>query len=147
MAKITKYLEQIDNDLMTKLPCELTIPMSNYRLNDNLKINEAEENIWVSSLLSQIEYSDIVFNLILDYSIEIQIKNMEVYPKEKIVLKYDKGDMILTAPFETVEIKKQVSFGERLLGGREVYKNPEHILKRMMDVYGGSVSDLDLVHL
>jgi hypothetical protein len=147
MAKIGKYLTQPGNDLLTKLPCKVTIGMSSYRLNDNLQIKENEGLIWVNSLLSQIEYSDIVFNLILDYPVELQIKQMDYTPKEKIVLKYDTGDMILTVPFSTVEIKQQVSFGERLLGGREVYKDPEHLVKRLMDVYGGSISDLDLVHL
>ena len=71
---------------------------------------------------------------------------MEHIPKEKITLKYNVGQLILSIPFSTVEIKKQISFGERLLGGREVYKDPEHIIKRLMDVYG-AVSDLDLVHL
>lgn len=146
MAKISKYLEQADSDLIAKQPCQLTIGLSNYRMNDNIKINEAEGNIWVSSLISQIEFSDIVFNLILDYPVEVQIRNMEYTPKEKIVLRYDQGQLILTIPFSTVEIKKQISFGERLLGGREIYKNPEHIVKRLMDVYG-PVSDLDLVHL
>ncbi len=147
MAKLSKYLEQVDNDLIAKQPCELTIGLSNYRNNDNIKINEAEGNIWVNGLISQIEFSDIVFNLILDYPIEVQIRNMQHIPKEKIILRYDRGQMILTVPFSTVEIKKQISFGERLLGGREVYKSPEHLLKRIMDVYGGGVSDLDLVHL
>lgn len=147
MAKLGKYLTQAGNDLITNLPCAVTIGMSSYRLNDNLQIKEGEGIVWVNSLLSQIEYPDIVFNLILDYPVELQIKDMDYTPKEKIVLKYNKGDMILTAPFSTVEIKQQVSFGERLLGGREVYKDPEHLLKRLMDVYGGSISDLDLVHL
>jgi hypothetical protein len=147
MAKLRKYLTQPGNDLITNLPCAVTIGLSSYRLNDNLQIKENEGIIWVNSLLSQIEYSDIVFNLILDYPVELQIKEMEYVPKEKIVLTYGTGDLILTVPFSTVEIKQQVSFGERLLGGREVYKNPEHLLKRLMDVYGGKISDLDLVHL
>ena len=147
MAKLSKYLIQAENDLMTKLPCKITIGLSSYRLNDNLQIKEEDGIVWVTSLLSQIEYPDIVFNLILDYPIELQIKDMEYIPKEKIMLTYKAGDMILTAPFSTVEIKQQVSFGERLLGGREVYKNPEHLLKRLMDIYGAGVSDLDLVHL
>jgi len=147
MAKIGKYLSQPGNDLITNLPCKVTIGLSSYRLNDNLQIKESEGIIWVNSLLSQIEYPDIVFNLILDYPVELQIKSMDYTPKEKIVLTYERGDMILTVPFSTVEIKQQVSFGERLLGGREVYKDPEHLVKRLMDVYGGSISDLDLVHL
>jgi hypothetical protein len=146
MAKLSKYLTQTENTLVARLPCVVTIGLSDYRMNDNIQIKEPEGIIWVSSLLSKIEFDDIVFNLILDYPVELQIKEMEHVPKEKIVLTYKPNDVILDVPFSTVEIKQQVSFGERLLGGREVYKSPEHILKRIMDVYGGSMSDMDLVH-
>jgi hypothetical protein len=146
MAKLSKYLTQVEDTLITKLPCKVTISMSNYRMNDNIKIENTDEYIWVSSLLSQIEYDDIVFNLILDYPVELQMKQMEFIGKESIILQDNKGDIILSIPFSTVEIKKQIHFGERLLGGREVYKNPEHLVKRILDVYGGSISNLDLVH-
>ncbi len=146
MAKLSKYLYQTENTLIAQLPCVVTIGLSGYRINDNIQIKEEDEIIWVNSLLSRIEFNDIVFNLILDYPVELQIKDMDYIPKEKIILKYDKEDIILEIPFSTVEIKQQVSFGERLLGGREIYKNPEHILKRIMDVYGGKMSDMDLVH-
>lgn len=146
MAKLSKYLQQSENTLIALLPCTVTIGLSDYRMNDNIQIKEVENIIWVNSLLSKIEFNDIVFNLILDYPVELQIKNMEYIKKEKITLNYAKDDIILTIPFSTVEIKQQVSFGERLLGGREVYKNPEHILKRIMDVYGKGMSDMDLVH-
>jgi hypothetical protein len=146
MAKIKNYLQQVDSELMAMKPCIITISLSDYRMNDNLQIKEQENIIWLKSLLSNIEYDDIVFSLILDYPVEMFIKNMEHIPKEKIILKYEKGDIILNVPFSTVEIKEQVGFGERLLGGKEIYKNPEHILKRIMDIYGKSISDLDLVH-
>ncbi len=146
MAKLSKYLYQTENTLIAQQPCVITIGLSDYRMNDNVQIKEQEGIIWVSSLLSRIEFNDIVFNLILDYPVELQMKDMQYTPKEKIVLNYDKEDIILEVPFSTVEIKQQVSFGERLLGGREIYKNPEHILKRIMDVYGGKMSDMDLVH-
>ena len=146
MAKLSKYLQQTENTLIAVLPCTVTIGLSDYRMNDNIQIKEVENIIWVNSLLSKIEFNDIVFNLILDYPVELQIKNMEYIKKEKITLNYAKEDIILTIPFSTVEIKQQVSFGERLLGGKEVYKNPEHILKRIMDVYGKGMSDMDLVH-
>jgi hypothetical protein len=146
MAKIVKYIQQVDSDLIASQPCTITIGLSDYRMNDNIQIKENENIIWVASLLSKIEFNDLVFSLILDYPIELQIKDMEYIKKEKIILKYGRGDIILNVPFSTVEIKQQVSFGERLLSGKEIYKNPEHILKRIMDVYGKGMSDLDLVH-
>jgi hypothetical protein len=146
MAKITKYIEQDGDTLIVRQPCKLTISMTEYRLNQNIEIKESEKIIWMNSLLSQIEFSDIVFNIILDYPVEVQIKRMEYIPKERIILNYEKGDMLLSVPFATVEIKEQVTYIERLLGGNEVYKNPEHMLKKIMDMYGKSISDLDLVH-
>lgn len=146
MAKITKYLQQEDSDLIAMQPCAITIGLSDYRMNDNIQLKESENIIWVNSLLSKIEYTDIVFGLILDYPVELQIKKMEHIKKERITLEYQRGDIILNVPFSTVEIKQQVSFGERLISGREIYKSPEHILKRLMDVYGKGMSDMDLVH-
>jgi hypothetical protein len=70
-----------------------------------------------------------------------------VMENERIILKYLKEDIILTIPFTTVEIKEQVNYVKRLLGGREMYKDPAHLIKKIFKVYGGKISDLDLVHL
>jgi len=44
------------------------------------------------------------------------------------------------------EIKEQVSYVGRLLGGKVVFKDPSHLITKVMKVYGGKVSNLDLVH-
>ena len=146
MAKITNYLQQSDDKLIAVKPCKLTIEMADYHLADTLEIKEQDNTIWVKSLISKIEFDDIVFNIILDYPIEIQTPNIELMNKERIVLNYLKEDIILIIPFTTVEIKEQVNYVKRLLGGREMYKDPTHLVKKLFGVYG-SVSDLDLVHL
>ncbi len=66
MAKITNFLQQSDDKLMAVKPCKLTIEMEDYRLSDTLQIKEQEGIIWVKSLISKIEYGDIVFNILLD---------------------------------------------------------------------------------
>jgi len=146
MAKISRYLQQSDTKLITVKPCKLTIDMSDYHISDSIQVKEQDAIIWVKSLISKIEYDDIVFNILLDYPVELQTPSME-QTKERIVLKYLKEDIILSIPFTTVEIKEQVNYVNRLLGGREIYKDPAHLLKKIYKVYGKKVSDLDLVHL
>jgi len=145
MAKIGQYLQQTDDKLIATKPCKLTIEMVDYHLSDTLQVKEQDGIIWVKSLISKIEYDDIVFNILLDYPVELQTQNME-QTEERIVLSYLKEDIILTIPFTTVEIKEQVNYVKRLLGGREMYKDPAHLLKKLYKVYG-DISDLDLVHL
>lgn len=146
MAKISRYLQQSDDKLIAAQPCRLTLDMADYTLSDTLQVKEQDSMIWCKTLISKIEYEDIVFNIMLDYPVEIQTPSIEIMDKERIVLKYLKQDIILTIPFTTVEIKEQVNYVKRLLGGREMYKDPTHLLKKLYNVYG-EISDLDLVHL
>lgn len=146
MAKITQYLQQSDDKLIAVKPCKLTIEMNDYHISDSIQVKEQDAIIWVKNLISKIEFDDSVFNILLDYPVEVQTINME-QTKERIVLTYLKEDILLTIPFSTVEIKEQVNYVNRLLGGREIFKDPGHLLKKIFKVYGGKVSDLDLVHL
>ncbi len=147
MAKINRYLHQTDDNLIATQPCKLTIEMTDYTISNTLQIKEEDGIIWVKSLISNIEFEDMVFNMMLDYPVELQIKEMELVGKERIFLNYLKEDVILTIPFTTVEIKEQVNYIKRLLGGREMYKDPAHLLKKILKVYGSGVSDLDLVYM
>lgn len=147
MAKINKYLRQTDDKLIAAEPCKITIEMTDYNISDTLQIKKEDGIIWVKSLISNVEFADIVFNIILDYPVELQTPNIELVGKERIILKYLKQDVILTIPFTTVEIKEQVNYIKRLLGGGEMYKDPSHLLKKIYKVYGGGVSDLDLIYM
>ncbi|MHA1873388.1 MAG: hypothetical protein ACTSVB_04670 [Candidatus Heimdallarchaeaceae archaeon] len=147
MAKINKYLQQTDDKLIAAQPCKVTIEMTDYTMSDTLQIKQEDGIIWVKSLISKVEFSDIVFNMMLDYPVELQTPNIELVGKERIILTYLKEDIILTIPFTTVEIKEQVNYIKRLLGGREMYKDPSHLLKKILKVYGGGISDLDLVYM
>ena len=147
MAKINKYLQQTDDKLIAAQPCKITIEMTDYSMSDTLQIKEQDGIIWVKSLISKVEFQDIVFNMMLDYPVELQTPNMELVGKERIILNYLKQDIILTIPFTTVEIKEQVNYIKRLLGGREMYKDPSHLLKKILKVYGSGVSDLDLIYM
>jgi len=147
MAKISQYLQQSDDKLIATKKCTLTIEMNDYHLTDTIEIKDRDAIIWVKNLICKAEFDNIVFNMILDYPVELQIIRMEKIGKEKIILNYIPQDIILTIPFTTVEIKEQVNYVKRLLGGREMYKDPTHLVKKIFNVYGGSISDLDLIHL
>jgi hypothetical protein len=143
-ANISNYLRQDEDKLIALKPCTVTVDLTGYKNNDNLQINE--NNVWVNHLLSRIEFEDIIFNLILDYPINLQKINMKKVEKTQLVFNYILNDTIIEVPLETTEIKEQVNYVNRLLGGKVVYKDPGHLITKIMKVYGGSVSDLDLVH-
>jgi len=142
MNKLSKYLEQIDDKLIALKPCKVSVDMSNYKLNDNMEIKD--DIVWVKNLLSQIEFDDLIFSMILDYSIELQ-KSKSIINNQTIILEYNKGDTILTVPLATDNIKEQVNYVQRLVGGRELYKNPEHLLLKVFKVYS-DLSDMDMVN-
>ena len=146
MAKLNRYIQQSDDKLIAAQPCKITIEMADYTLSNTLQIKEQDGIIWVKSLISKAEFSDIVFNIMLDYPVELQTTNVEIVGKERIELTYLKDEVILSIPFTTVEIKEQVNYTKRLLGGKEMYKDPSHLIRKILKVYGGQVSDLDLVY-
>lgn len=142
MKKLSKYLDQVDDKLIALKPCKISIDMSNYKLNDNIEIKS--DIIWVKNLLSQIEFDDLIFSMILDYSVELE-KIKSIINNQTIILEYNKGDTILTVPLATDDIKDQVNYVQRLVGGRELYKNPEHLLLKVFKVYS-ELSDMDMVN-
>lgn len=141
---LKKYFFQDEDKLITLKPCKLTIDLSSYNMNDNIQIND--DHVWVNHLLSKIEFEDIIFNFILDYPVHIKKINMETIDKEYMSFDFTKDDIMIEIPMQTTDIKDQVNYVNRLLGGKVVYKNPSHLITKVMKVYGGKVSDLDLVH-
>jgi DNA-directed RNA polymerase beta' subunit len=142
-SSLKEYVRQDENQLTVMKPCILTINLLDYE-KDDIQIND--DNIWVKSLVSKVEFEDKIFDIILDYSVELQIENIEIVKKEYIKLKYEKGSIILEASIEAQEMKKQINYVERLLGGKEIYKGVTHLLSKLYSVYGPK-SNMDLVHL
>jgi DNA-directed RNA polymerase subunit beta' len=143
-SNLKKYLYQDSDKLITLKPSKLTIDLSNYDMNNNIQINE--DHVWVNHLLAKIEYEDTIFSFILDYPVHIRKLNMELVEKSHINFDFTKDDIMLEVPMQTTEIKDQVNYVNRLLGGKVVFKDPSHLITKIMKVYGGKVSDLDLVH-
>jgi len=143
-ATVKKYLEQQESYLVTKEDCVITIDLSNYDMNNNIKI--ADGIVWVKSLLCQIDYQDVQFSIALDYPVELQARNAEKIGKEFIKLYFSKNTYVLEVTLEAVDIEKQVNYVTRLLAGREIYKDVSHLFKKLFAVYKG-MSDMDIVHL
>jgi len=141
---LKKYLAQTDNNLLLNKPAKLTIDLSNYEMNNNIQIND--DHVWVNHLISRVEYETTLFNIILDYPVHIKKVGMEAVGKDYLVFNYIANDILLEVPLQTSEIKEQVNYVNRLLGGKVVFKDPSHMVNKVMKVYGGSVSNLDLCH-
>ena len=141
---LNRYLQVEEDRLVTKKNCKVTIDLENYTMNNNIQINE--DHVWCNHLLSKIEFEDVIFNLMLDYPVHVKKMKMKNINKEFLEFNFLVGDTILEVPMATDEIKAQVNYVGRLVGGKVVYKDPSHLITKIMKVYGGGVSDLDLVH-
>jgi len=143
MAKITNYLKQDGSMLVAQKPFMMTIDMSNYTT-ENMRRDE--ETIWVKSLLSKAEFSDTIFDIVLDYPVNIPIYGEPDISKEFIKLNFDQNSTILEVSTEAAESKVQISYVERLIGGKEILKDASHLFRKLFAVYGPT-SDMDSVHL
>ena len=144
-VKLKDYLSQEENSIMCKENCELIIDLGNYE-SDEIAVKEEEKIIWVKSLVSTIKFEKSQFSIILDYIININILEEIDISKDSIKLRFPKGSIIFECTMEADELKKKVQFVDRLLGGREIYKDTGHLFRRLFKVYQ-SLSNMDVVHL
>jgi DNA-directed RNA polymerase beta' subunit len=141
--KLSTFLMQEDDKLITEKKCIITIDKDIYEIDDSMQIKN--DHIWVNHLIAKIEFDEIIFNIMLDYPVEVKKKNT-IDEVDKITLEFNPGDILLEIPMQTHEIKEQVHYIQRLLGGRVIYKDPSHLISKILKIYGGKISDLDLVH-
>jgi len=144
-SNLSNCLTQSENYLVANKSCTIKINMDDYGKDD---IIISEEKIWLKSLISIVEFEDVIFNLILDYPVELQVigKNTEIIDKKSIQIDYEKNATILEVLQESQEIKQQTSYVDRILGGREIYKDVDHLFKKLFAVYM-PMSNMDLTHL
>ena len=143
-SQLAQYVEQNEEKLIAKKECQIRIDLSTYDVNDSYKIEE--DHVWFNHLVSQIEFNDLIFNLSLDYPVHLLKQNFKQVGKESLVFDYNVGDVFCEIPMQTEEIKEKVNYVNRLVGGRVVYKDPSHLLTKILKVYGAGVSNLDLVY-
>jgi len=143
--KIANFLKQDGQQLITSQPMVLTIDMSNYN-STNMLMKDEDKKIWVKSLLAKAEYNNKIFDITLDYALELFIYEMEQIGKEYIKLSFEANSTVLEVSTETGESAVQISYVERLIGGREILKDASHLYRKLFAVYG-ALSNMDSVHL
>ena len=147
---ITNYLKQEENFLVATKPVKLVINLDDYKLDHNLTIDEENKKINVESLVSTAEFEDKIFNVVLDYPASIWFSGTDEEPGyEKtdttIEVSYGAGETVLEVTMAEENIEEQVKYVERLLGGKEIYKDTTHLYNKLAEVYF-PVSDADSVH-
>jgi len=142
--KLKLYLTQADNRLVANKDCRVKLDLSTYDIGDDLEIKE--DVVYVKSLLAQIQFDDIAFYIVLDYACNLYSDKM-TRTENVIELSYEKDSTILETPTEVSEIKQQVLYVERLIGGKEIYRDVEHLYRRLLNVYSPPLTDMDSVHL
>jgi len=143
---VAKHLSQAENQLIANQDCVITIHTEDYPLPGDFVFNDNSTNIIAKALVCRIEFSDVIFSVILDYPVELQVYEKEKIGKEILKLYYKKNSTILEIPMQTEETKEQIQYVRRLLGGREIYKDADHLFLKLFAIYG-PLRDMDSIHL
>jgi DNA-directed RNA polymerase beta' subunit len=142
---IMKKLGQTNNELYTKDMMELSLTMADYPLSTDLSMNDDETEIYVKALVCKVEYDDALFSIILDYPVTLKVYEM-IKGKETIKLQYEKNSTVMEIPMQTDDTKAQIQYVRRLIGGKEIYKDANHLFLKLFAVYG-TLRSMDSVHL
>ncbi|MHA1815151.1 MAG: hypothetical protein ACTSX1_04040 [Candidatus Heimdallarchaeaceae archaeon] len=145
-ATVVKYLGQQENALVPKQDCIITVTVGDYRNPGDLQFNPQKTFLTAKGLVCTVEFKDVMFNIILDYPVILQVYNMEQIGKEFIKLHYEKNSTMLDASLEMDDTKKQIQYAERLISGREIFKDADHLYRKLLRVYA-PLRDMDSVHL
>jgi len=145
-ATVVKNLVQQENSLVAKNDCVMTITIGDYPNSGDLKINPEKTYLSAKGLVCRIEFPDSMFSIILDYSVELPIYQMEQIGKEFYKLHFKKNSTMLETSLEHEDMKKQIQYTQRLLSGREIFKDANHLFIKLFRVYG-PLRDADAVHL
>jgi hypothetical protein len=142
---ISHYFLQKESSIITKIDCNVTIDLSYYDEDNNIQIDDA--NVWMKSLVSTFRFPDgVFFDVILDYPVTFGFIEKE-QKDDNLILTYKAGDQIFDVPLENTDIKEQILYIQRLLAGREIFKDVDHLFSRLLRVYSPPVADIDIVHL
>ena len=146
MIKLSEYVTQTEeNYLICQKDCTVTVDLTPYTAGDNFLIKEDENLVWFKSIMGKAIFDNFEFDLILDYPVTLFISEMQYDKGNFLKMKYTKGMPILKPTAETESIKQQIPYIERMLGGRELFKDPGHILRKLTSFE--PLSKLDTVHL
>lgn len=143
---IMKHLGQNSNELFTKHNMTMTLLLDDYPLPNDLVYNDTDDEIIVKALVAKVEYEDTIFNIVLDYPVTLKVYEQEKVGKDIIKLTYEANSTVLDIPMQTDDTKEQIQYVRRLLGGREIYKDANHLFLKLFAVYG-TLRNMDAVHL
>jgi hypothetical protein len=143
---INKNLGQNDNFLYTKRNMVMTLLLDDYPLPDDLVYNDDMTELTAKALVCKVEYDDTIFNIVLDYPVTLKVYEQEKIGKDILKLNYEKDSTVLEVPMQTDDTKAQIQYVRRLLGGREIYKDANHLFLKLFAIYG-TLRDMDAVHL
>lgn len=146
MIKIRDFLYQIEESLYCTEICFLTLSLEDYTIGYNLIIDENANTIYVDSLLSKIYFEKSSFDLILDYPVILNYETIEKR-KEDVKIYFGEDSKLLEVPTQKQDIREIVLYLERLLGGREKFKDIEHLFLKFYNMYSKEISNMDLVHM
>ncbi len=145
--KIKNYLEQKNEKIITKKECEFILDLSIYEIGRNLEIREDEKLIFVSSLISSINFKDSILNITLDYPILITINSSMIKTEDEISIKFKSGDVVFQVTNEDAgNAGSEISYIDRLIGGREILKDELHLYNKLFAFYKNLVN-LDSIHI
>jgi len=138
---------QRENLLYAKTDLVMTIDVDEYPMPDDVIINDEDNKIFAKSLVATVQSDKGDFNIILDYTVVIQyLDNMEYLDKRYIKLTYKADDLILETPMEADITKELLRYAQRLIGGKVVYKDVNHLYLKLLKVYG-DLRSMDSIHL
>jgi len=145
LKTMKQYIQQDGGTLIVKQQCDLIIDLMAYTENKNIEIKD--DSVWLSGLSCRVEFEDRMFNLILDYPVEIKKQDFEHQKKKFIRCSYVPDSIMLEIPLEALELKEQALYVERLLAGKEVFKSVDHLILKIVRVYAEIGADMDMTHL
>jgi DNA-directed RNA polymerase beta' subunit len=143
---VARNLAQQENSLVAKNDCTITITIGDYPNPGDLKINDQKTYLSAKGLVCRAEFPDVIFSIILDYPVDLPIYEMEQIGKEFYKLHFKKNSTILETSLEHEDMKKQIQYTQRLLSGREIFKDANHLFLKLFRVYG-PLRNSDAVHL
>lgn len=145
MAKIQNFFKQIENSLYCLDTCKMIIVLETYTIGKNLVINEEENTIYLNGLISEVTFPEDSFSLILDYPIILKYSDI-TKTKESIKLIFNKDTEILEVPLQKQDLTEIVLYVERLISGKERFKDINHLFLKFYKIYS-DISSIDLVHM
>lgn len=140
----TKF-KQGKNNLFCLHDCFILISLDEYKIGDDLLINEDENTVQVNGLIGKIFFNDLSFEIILDYPIILKYDNFSKI-EDNLKLEFKQDTEILEVPLQKQDIKELALYVERLISGRERFRDINHLFYKLYKNYA-EISSMDLVHL